>query len=80
MSASAVNDSGSGSALSSIQSAALSLGSAAVASQLGPTRTNVPTTAYPAYGASAPMSSSSTIAIVLVIIVAIGGLFFAMKG
>jgi hypothetical protein len=76
------SDSGSGSALSSITSAALSIGSASVSNLLNtPTQVNAPQTTIPPYSvATAVGTSSSTMIVILgVLAVIVFGVFFAIK-
>jgi len=73
------DSSGSGAALSSIASAAATLGSAYIVSQAPVNTVQVPTRTVPAYGA-ATSNSSMVVVVVIVIAVAIFGFMFAMKG
>jgi len=71
------DDSGGGSALASITSAAATLGSAYIQSQQPANTTVVPTRTNPAYGAAAP-TGSGTILLVLVAVAAVT--IFALRG
>jgi hypothetical protein len=72
--------SGSGSALASIIAAAGSIGSAAIiASHQPSTAVAIPTRTNPAFGAAQPVGGNTILVVVLVAVVAFGGLFFAMR-
>ena len=78
------DESGSGSALSSITSAAQSIGSAAIPSLISGLTTSSPQTTTPGYsvnaGSTSATTSSSTILIIVVVVVlAIGAIFFLKK-
>lgn len=71
---------GSGASLASITAAAATLGSAYIVSQAPVNSVQVPTRTIPAYGSATPASGGTMFAIVAVLLIIVGGIFFALKG